>query len=77
MGKHRLRALESEIDRVAVRRGFRDVIGREHAVGAGAVLDHDVSPPVALCTLFAKVRLTMSETPPAWVGTMMRIGWVG
>ena len=41
MLQHGVGAVEAEIDGVAVGRRFRDVVRGEHAVGAGAVLDHD------------------------------------
>ena len=39
--QHRIGAVEAEINGVAIGRRLGDIVGRQHAVRAGAVLDHD------------------------------------
>ena len=76
MRQHRLGALEADQHGQAVRRRLGDIVRRQHAVGAGLVLDDDGRAACSL-TFCANTRDRMSAMPPAWVGTMMRIGWSG
>ena len=61
IGGERRRA--RHVERVAIRRGMCDLLGRRNAGGAADVLDHDVSPVDSLILPIS--RAMISVVPPA------------